>query len=151
MKPKAKKDKLKLKPTLKEKRHYLIIEVISSEKLNEQDIKNRIESTIKNFIGILGLASAGPLFVKIIDRSKEREKNTSISGNTINFSRVSTSKSMNTSNNTYKYNHKYLVTLSVTTKYVDYVKSSLILWKDKNLKMKCIGVSGTILKAGRFL
>ena len=113
---KPKKDKLKLKPTLKEKRHYLIIELISKEKLNDQDVKNKIESAIRHFIGSLGLASAGPLFVKIKNSGE-----------------------------------KYLVTLSVLTKYVDYVKASLTLFKDKTVFMKCIGVSGTINKSERFL
>jgi RNase P/RNase MRP subunit POP5 len=113
---KSRKDKLKLRPTLKEKRHYLIIELTSKEKLNEQDVKNKIESSIKHFIGSLGLASAGPIFVKI-KFSKE----------------------------------KYLVTLSVLTKYVDYVKASFTLFKGKDVSMKCVGVSGTIKKSERFL
>ncbi len=116
MKPKKKKDKLKLRPTLKEKRHYLIIELISKEKLSDNEIKNKIELSIRQFIGSLGLASAGPLFVNI----KETKC-------------------------------KYLVTLSVLTKYVDYVKASLTLFKDKDISMKCIGVSGTIKKSERFL
>jgi RNase P/RNase MRP subunit POP5 len=130
-KPKIKKDKLKLKPTLKEKRHYLVVEVLSSEKLNEQDIKNKIESSIKNFIGVLGLASAGPLFVKI-DERKTKEI-TSVNSDSSLFSR------------------RYLITLSITTKYVDYVKAGFMLWKDKNFRMKCVGVSGTLKKSERFL
>ncbi len=138
---KPKKDKLKMRATLKEKRHYLILEILSSEKLGGLDLKNKVESCIKNFIGILGLASAGPLFVKI-----EERKTRPIDGNLSMNSRAEANKTDDKAGT-----YRYLVTLSITTKYVDYVKASLILWDDKTLKIKCVGVSGTILKAQRFL
>lgn len=159
MKQKHKKrDKLKLKPTLKEKRHYLIIEILSLENLNEQDIKNKIESSIKNFIGLLGLACSGPIFVKIEEkRIKDTYKCNDLSvcseDKVMKKENNESQEIMNTDNKTYglnTYRHKYLITLSITTKYVDYVKTSLLLWKDKNLKMKCIGVSGTLKKSKRF-
>ena len=136
MKP-HKKDKLKLKPTLKEKRHYIIIELISKEKLNNQDVKNKIESAIRNFIGSLGLASAGPLFVKI---EEMQCKCNNLKNNLPTFKE----------NNNLPLN-KYIVTLSILTKYVDYVKASLTLFKDKDVSMRCIGVSGTIKKSERFI
>ena len=98
----------------------MIIEVSSFDKLSDSEIKNKIELCIRNFIGSLGLASAGPIFVKILDKSKAKE-------------------------------NKYLILLSVLTKYVDYVKASLVLWRDQSISMKCVGVSGTIKKSERFL
>ena len=111
----------------------------SLEKLNDQDLKNKVESAIRHFIGSLGLASAGPIFVKIIDKSK----NSSLS------SRNTLKSTVKKTGNTYRY--KSLITLSVLTKYVDYVKASLTLFKDKDVSMKCVGVSGTIKKSERFL
>ncbi|MFH1823148.1 MAG: hypothetical protein ABH817_00300 [archaeon] len=89
---------MKLKPSLKEKRHYLVI------KGNQKEI----ESAILKFIGILGYSKAGPIFV-------ETKKDYSM--------------------------------LSVTTKYVEKVKSALIFDKKG---LECVGVSGTIKKAKRF-
>lgn len=154
MKPKKKKDKLKLKPTLKEKRHYLIIELSSKEKLSDNEIKNKIESSIMHFIGSLGLASAGPLFVKIESRDKckglscNSSTSSRLSDSLMKTSEKDTEDKQHTSN-TYLY--RYLITLSVLTKYVDYVKASLTLFKDKDISMKCVGVSGTIKKSKRFL
>jgi RNase P/RNase MRP subunit POP5 len=128
-----------MRPTLKEKRHYMIISVSSSEKLDDSEIKNKIESCIKNFIGSLGLASAGPIFVKIKDVSGKKNNHLVLKEN--NLSKIN--------DNTYIY--RYLVTLSVLTKYVDYVKASLVLWKEASISVKCVGVSGTIKKSERFL
>jgi RNase P/RNase MRP subunit POP5 len=117
-----KKDKLKLKPTLKEKRHYLVVELISAEKINEAQAKQIVDEAILEFIGKLGYASAGPLYFGFHDMSERK-------------------------------GFRCFILVSVLTKYVDYVKTSLTLYSgtDKKVKMKCIGVSGTILKAKRFL
>lgn len=148
MKPKKKKDKLKLKPTLKEKRHYMIIAVSSNEKLNDNDIKNKIESAIKHFIGSLGLASAGPIFVKILDKSK---KNISISVKSVSGDSVRATTQTSKDKQHTPYTYRYLILLSVLTKYVDYVKAALLLWKENSTPIKCVGVSGTIKKSERFL
>ena len=107
-----KSSKLKLKPTLKEKRHYLVLKIFSSQSLTEREIKEKIDTAIFGFIGTLGYANAGPQYIK-------------------------------TASN-------YAI-LSVTTKYVDYVKSALAINKDRNINIQCVGVSGTLLKAQRFL
>jgi len=116
---------LKLKPSLREKRHYMLLAAETKKKLTNKDFHEKINQAILQFIGILGYAQAGPIFVSMRDKKIENileEKN--------------------------------LVVLSVMTKYVDHVKSSLVLFKDnedKTLKLKCIRVSGTIKKLKEFI
>jgi len=64
MKQKKKKIKKKLKliPSLREKRHYIVLTV--EGKINEDKAKEIINKAILDFIGILGYAKAGPLFVE---------------------------------------------------------------------------------------
>jgi RNase P/RNase MRP subunit POP5 len=102
--------KIKLMPTLREKRHYVVLIGEGAE----QELKKIIEKAILDFIGTLGYAKAGPLFI-------EGGKN--------------------------KGNVYFIV--SVVTGYVDAVKSAMALIKKP--RVKCIGVSGTIKKAKRFL
>ncbi|UZE94165.1 MAG: hypothetical protein IB618_01155 [Candidatus Pacearchaeota archaeon] len=113
-KKQTKPKKLKLLPTLREKRHYIVITI--EGKSNEDKVKEIINKAILDFIGILGYAKAGPLFVE-----------------------------------TGKINKKIYFIVSVTTKYVDKVKTSLALIDEKNLVFRCVGVSGTIKKSRRFL
>ena len=143
-----KKDKLKLKPTLKEKRHYLVVELVSDERLNEGQARQAVDNAILEFIGKLGYASAGPLyfgFHEVTENKKFKKEEFEISGKNDSL--------FNDNSDSFKY--RYLLVVSVLTKYVDYVKTSLTLFfgndKKVKVKMKCIGVSGTILKAKRFL
>ncbi|MEM2369097.1 MAG: Rpp14/Pop5 family protein [Candidatus Pacearchaeota archaeon] len=111
---------IKLKPSMREKRHYLLIK--SSKPIEEKELKARINEAILKFIGILGYANAGPLFVKIEDEKINKlmqEKN--------------------------------LIVLSVITKFVDHVKAALILAKTKEIQLECIRVSGTIKKLKEFV
>lgn len=57
--------KLKLLPTLREKRHYLIIKPRAKKETSEKELKEKIEKVILNFIGIFGYAKAGPLFIEL--------------------------------------------------------------------------------------
>lgn len=61
-KAKKKPKKLKLLSTLREKRHYIIIFV--EGKSEEEKVKEIINKAILSFIGILGYAKAGPIFVE---------------------------------------------------------------------------------------
>ncbi len=61
-KKKEKRKKLKLIPSLREKRHYLVL--IVEGKAQEDKIKEIINKAILDFIGVLGYAKAGPLFVE---------------------------------------------------------------------------------------
>lgn len=55
--------KLKLLPTLREKRHYLVIK--SKQEMSEKELHEKIDKTILDFIGIFGYAKAGPLFIEL--------------------------------------------------------------------------------------
>lgn len=95
--------KIKLIPSLREKRHYLVLAVNTKDK---ERVKKIIDKAILQFIGQFGYAKAGPIVVKI------------------------------------KQNKVCYCILSVNRKYIDLVKTALSL-----MKVKCIGVSGTIRKA----
>ncbi len=112
--------KLKLKPSFKEQKHYLLLKIDSKKKLSDKEAIKKIDESILNFIGILGYAFAGPLYVKIYDEkiSKIMDKNN-------------------------------LIILCVTTKFVDHVKTSLIL--NNKTKVQCIRVSGTLKKLKEFM
>jgi len=103
--------KIKLMPTLREKRHYIV--VISEDK-SERETKEIIDRAILDFIGTLGYAKAGPLFIESC-----------------------------------KADDKVYFIISVVTKYVDSVKAAVALIKKP--RVQCVGVSGTIKKAKRFL
>jgi len=68
-----KEKKIKLKASLKEKRHYIVfkIEVEKRKKINEKEIKEIINKAILRFLGILGYAKAGPLFIEVGKIDKE--------------------------------------------------------------------------------
>ncbi len=55
--------KLKLMPTLREKRHYLVIK--SKKALSENELKEKIDKAVLDFIGIYGYAKAGVLFIEL--------------------------------------------------------------------------------------
>ena len=61
---KTKAKKIKLKPTLREKRHYLVIAVETDKDMNEKQLRDIIKNSILEFIGTLGYAKAGPLFIE---------------------------------------------------------------------------------------
>ena len=62
--------KIKLKPTLREKRHYLVLYIETSKDLYERQIKELINNSILEFIGTLGYAKAGPLFIETGETKK---------------------------------------------------------------------------------
>jgi RNase P/RNase MRP subunit POP5 len=114
--------KIKLKPSLREKKHYLLITTDSKE-INLEDIKERVKKAILQFIGTLGYSKAGIVFVN----SREKEISDILEKN------------------------KMLI-LASNTDYVDHIKSSLILYKDsENIELKCIRVSGTLKKLKEFI
>lgn len=98
--------KLKLLPTLREKRHYLVIK--PKKEMQEKELHEKIDKTILDFMGIFGYAQAGVLFIEL---------------------------------------KKNYVIVSITTKFVEQVKAALALQGD----VDCVGVSGTIKKARRFI
>ena len=62
--------KLKMLPTLKERKHYL---VFLAENTDERETKESIASAILNYIGLLGFAKASPMFIEF-KLNKEKDK-----------------------------------------------------------------------------
>lgn len=101
------KDKLKLLPSLRERKRYMVLLVLGSG----ESAKKKIENAIICFIGTLGYAQSNPM---IIETGESKKGNYAM--------------------------------LSINRKFVDKVKSALAL-----KSIKCIGVSGSVKKARRFL
>ena len=53
-----------LSPTLKEKKRYLVYEIVSSKTISQNKSQNLISAELKDFVGKLGLGKAGLLFLK---------------------------------------------------------------------------------------
>jgi len=53
-----------LLPSLREKKRYLAFEVESKEKITFLEVKKAIEGKMKEFIGTLGMANTGMIFLK---------------------------------------------------------------------------------------
>lgn len=54
---------MKLLPSLKSRKRYLVFEVQAAEKFTFQEIKEEVDKALLLFLGQLGLARAEPLFV----------------------------------------------------------------------------------------
>ena len=50
-------------PILKEKKRYILFEVISPVKFSAEEVKSVVEEGLKRFLGELGLAKAGAMFI----------------------------------------------------------------------------------------
>lgn len=50
-------------PVLKEKKRYLLFEVISPVKFSAEEVKSAVEDGLKCFLGELGMAKAGAIFI----------------------------------------------------------------------------------------
>jgi len=55
---------MKLKPSLKEKKRYILFEIVSDQNFNLDEVKAEAEKAWHTFLGDLGVAKAAPLFVK---------------------------------------------------------------------------------------
>lgn len=55
---------MKLKPSLKERKRYLVVKVISKKKFRYKDIQNGVEKVLKEFLGTLLLSRASPMLLK---------------------------------------------------------------------------------------
>ena len=56
---------MKLLPSLKQKKRYLVFEIIAKKEFTVSEIDGTIKEAIKSFIGELGLAKTAPLFIKL--------------------------------------------------------------------------------------
>ena len=50
-------------PSLKQKKRYVVFEVLSKDKLSYNSIKKEINNTLQSFLGELGYAKAGIMFI----------------------------------------------------------------------------------------
>jgi ribonuclease P/MRP protein subunit POP5 len=55
---------MKLLPSLRQKKRYLVFEVISEKKFSRAEIEKEVNQALLNFLGQLGVAQAAPLFIK---------------------------------------------------------------------------------------
>ncbi len=55
---------MKLLPSLKQKKRYVVFEILSSKKFSFPEIKEEVESTLLLFFGQWGLAKSSPLIIK---------------------------------------------------------------------------------------
>lgn len=55
---------MKLLPSLKQKKRYLVFEIISETKFSVLEIQEAVNQALKEFFGQLGLTKASPLFLK---------------------------------------------------------------------------------------
>lgn len=55
---------MKLLPSLKQKKRYLVFEISSSKQFSLSEIEKEVSQALLSFLGQLGLAQASPLFVR---------------------------------------------------------------------------------------
>ncbi|MEK6968862.1 MAG: Rpp14/Pop5 family protein [Nanoarchaeota archaeon] len=55
---------MKLLPSLKQKKRYIVFEILSSKKFSFPEIKEEVEATLLLFFGQWGLAKSSPLIIK---------------------------------------------------------------------------------------
>ncbi|MBI4147141.1 hypothetical protein HY494_00645 [Candidatus Woesearchaeota archaeon] len=55
---------MKLKPSLKQKKRYVLFEIQAEKAFSLPEVTEAIESSLLHFLGELGLAKAAPLMVK---------------------------------------------------------------------------------------
>ena len=55
---------MKLLPSLRQKKRYIVFEIIADKKFSFSEIKEEVEKAMKDFFGQLGLGRASPLILK---------------------------------------------------------------------------------------
>ncbi|MDO8510695.1 MAG: Rpp14/Pop5 family protein [Nanoarchaeota archaeon] len=55
---------MKLKPSLKQKKRYVLFEIQAAKAFSLPDVAEAIEASLQRFLGELGLAKASPMLVK---------------------------------------------------------------------------------------
>lgn len=55
---------MKLSPTLKQKKRYVIFEIVADKKISFSEIKEELEKSMKNFWGSSGISKAGPMIME---------------------------------------------------------------------------------------
>jgi ribonuclease P/MRP protein subunit POP5 len=54
---------MKLSPSLRQKKRYIVFEVISDQKFTAVEVKKEVEQALLSFLGQFGVAQAAPLFL----------------------------------------------------------------------------------------
>jgi ribonuclease P/MRP protein subunit POP5 len=60
-----------LLPSLKEKKRYVVFEIISDKKISQKDLEKGIQENVTKFLGELGIAKSG--FILLKDAIKENK------------------------------------------------------------------------------
>lgn len=55
---------MKLLPSLRQKKRYVVFEIMSDKKCSLSEVQEAVESSLLKFLGELGIAKASPLFLK---------------------------------------------------------------------------------------
>ncbi len=55
---------MKLLPALKQKKRYIVFEIISDNKFSASEVQAAVKEALHSFLGELGIAKAGPMFIK---------------------------------------------------------------------------------------
>ncbi len=55
---------MKLKPSLRQKKRYVVFEIVADKQFSVLEVNEEIDKVIKDFFGQLGLSKASPLFLK---------------------------------------------------------------------------------------
>ncbi|HLD79929.1 MAG TPA: Rpp14/Pop5 family protein [Candidatus Nanoarchaeia archaeon] len=55
---------MKLLPSLRQKKRYLVFEIRAMKKFSLSEVQEAVESSLLQFLGEWGVAKAGPLFIK---------------------------------------------------------------------------------------
>ncbi|HIJ11965.1 TPA: hypothetical protein HA278_07950 [Candidatus Woesearchaeota archaeon] len=55
---------MKLMPSLKPRKRYIVFKIHSSKQCSATDVKNVVTDALHSFLGELGVAKAAPLFIK---------------------------------------------------------------------------------------
>ncbi len=55
---------MKLLPSLRQKKRYVVFEIKSDRSFSLSEVQEAVESSLARFLGELGIAKAGPLFLR---------------------------------------------------------------------------------------
>ncbi len=55
---------MKLLPSLRQKKRYVVFEIVADKSFSITDIQEMVETSLQRFLGELGIAKAGPFFLK---------------------------------------------------------------------------------------
>lgn len=125
-----------LKPSLKERKRFVVFELVSEKELSHSDIVSSINKVCLDFMGILHSGKAGVMVL----RNQLLTVNTAKAAKTTKAAKAAKTDKSNAVRGIIKVNHKY----------VDYVKASLMMIKEINktkANVNTVGVSGILKKA----